>query len=350
MRALRNIRPEWIALTIVVGAFAAACFMVLAPWQLGKNSATSERNHLIKSAVGTAPVPIDEVAPAGKGFVPSTEWREVTMTGTYLVNDQALVRLRSVDERPAIEVLTPFRIAGTDRVLAIDRGYVRPDQSNTPAIPAPPTGETTINARIRASEGTSEGRGARTEGNALTMYTVDPTQLAKATGTPMDPFYLQLSPNQPGSLGEIPLPQLDSGPYLSYGLQWLAFGVMAPLGAGYFIYSEIRQRRRASAAKKAHAAEAADGPDPATPEPATRDDSGLDVAAHHEAAPHLLTRAERRKRMREELRAAAGTTATSAPVDPVDIDGQSPAGIGVGPDTERLSSAVRDKLTERYGG
>lgn len=150
MRALRNIRPGWIALIIVVVAFAAACFMVLAPWQLGKNSATSERNHLIKSAVGTAPVPINEVAPAGKGFVPSTEWREVTMTGTYLVDDQALVRLRSVDERPAIEVLTPFRIAGTDRVLAIDRGYVRPDQSNTPAIPAPPTGETTINARIRA--------------------------------------------------------------------------------------------------------------------------------------------------------------------------------------------------------
>lgn len=346
MRALRNIRPGWIALIIVVVAFAAACFMVLAPWQLGKNSATSERNHLIKSAVGTAPVPINEVAPAGKGFVPSTEWREVTMTGTYLVDDQALVRLRSVDERPAIEVLTPFRIAGTDRVLAIDRGYVRPDQSNTPAIPAPPTGETTINARIRASEGTSEGRGARTEGNALTMYTVDPTQLAKATGTPMDPFYLQLSPDQPGSLGEIPLPQLDSGPYLSYGLQWLAFGVMAPLGAGYFIYSEIRQRRRASAAKKAHTAEAAAGPDPTTPD----DDSGLDVAAQPETAPHLLTRSERRKRMREELRAAAGTTTAPAPVDPDDIDEQSPAGIGVGPDTEHLSSTVRDKLTERYGG
>ena len=33
---------------------------------------------------------------------------------------------------------------------------------------------------------------------------------------------------QPGALGEIPTPAIESGPYLSYGLQWIAFGIMAP--------------------------------------------------------------------------------------------------------------------------
>ncbi|MBV8929341.1 MAG: hypothetical protein JO152_09475, partial [Mycobacteriaceae bacterium] len=50
--------------------------------------------------------------------------------------------------------------------------------------------------------------------------------------------------NQPGGLGVIPLPHLDAGPFLSYGIQWIAFGIIAPIGLGYFVYTEIRQRRR----------------------------------------------------------------------------------------------------------
>jgi hypothetical protein len=41
----------------------------------------------------------------------------------------------------------------------------------------------------------------------------------------------------------IPLPHLDAGPFLSYGIQWIAFGILAPVGLGYFLFSEIRARR-----------------------------------------------------------------------------------------------------------
>ena len=39
------LRPGWIALALVVVAFAYLCFSVLAPWQLGKNTTTSRENH-----------------------------------------------------------------------------------------------------------------------------------------------------------------------------------------------------------------------------------------------------------------------------------------------------------------
>jgi hypothetical protein len=45
----------------------------------------------------------------------------------------------------------------------------------------------------------------------------------------------------------LPLPKLDAGPFLSYGIQWIAFGIVAPLGLGYFVYSELKIRRRESA-------------------------------------------------------------------------------------------------------
>ncbi|GAA1482807.1 hypothetical protein GCM10009624_32470 [Gordonia sinesedis] len=335
MRLLRTIlRPGWIALIAVVIAFAALCFIVLAPWQLGKNSATSDRNELIKSAVATPAVPIDQVAAAGRPFDPSTEWREVTLTGRFLPDEQAVVRLRSVEDRPAIEVLTPFRISGTDRVVAIDRGYVRPEQGGVPAIPAPPSGEVTVDGRIRASEGTAPGRGVGSVGGTFSLYTIDPAELAAATGTALDPFYLQLSPEQPGSLGEIPLPQLDSGPYLSYGLQWLAFGIMVPLGAGYFIVAEVRARRRAAAATEPTASDAGTGTSP---------DAAPGTAAGNAGRPGRPERTTRRRRTRDELR-AAGTDIDA------DAVGSAPAAVGHGPDTVGASSTVREKLSDRYGG
>ena len=72
MSALRVLlRPGWIALGLVVVAFAALCFSVLAPWQLGKNSSTTERNDLIRHAVATAPVGCSTggVSGAGMGVV-----------------------------------------------------------------------------------------------------------------------------------------------------------------------------------------------------------------------------------------------------------------------------------------
>ena len=56
--------------------------------------------------------------------------------------------------------------------------------------------------------------------------------------------FLQLDADQPGVANPIPLPQLSSGPYLSYGIQWIAFGILAPLGLAYFVWAEVRERRR----------------------------------------------------------------------------------------------------------
>lgn len=323
VHVLRTIlRPGWIVLGVVVIAFAAACFMLLAPWQLGKNSDTTHRNDLIKKAVATDTVPIDDVAVEGAPFDKNTEWREVSITGSYLPAKQVLVRLRSAEERPAIEVLTPFAVAGSDRVVLINRGYVRPAQGGAGVdVPAPPQGRVTIAGRIRASEGTSPGRGAHQEGGTLAVYTIDPVEVGAATSLAFDPFYVQLSGGQPGSLGVIALPQLDSGPYLSYGLQWLAFGIMAPLGLGYFIWSEVTHRRRAREAVE-QSATPDDEPDTTRPRTSSK-----------------------RARTRADLQRASSGAATTAMSQATDA-----AGIGHGPDTAHSEAAVREKLSRRYGG
>ena len=83
------------------------------------------------------------------------------------------------------------------------------------------------------------------------MYSINTDQIAAVTGVPLAGSYLQLIEDQPGGLGVIGLPHLDAGPFLSYGIQWIAFGIIAPIGLGYFIRAEILQRRREKAAIQA---------------------------------------------------------------------------------------------------
>lgn len=239
---------------VLCAAFAYLCFTVLAPWQLGKNSRNSDRNDLIAASLHADPIPVGQVFDGTDTAADSDEWRPVVATGNYLADEQVLVRLRSVEGDPAFEVLAPFRL-DDGRVIIVDRGYVRPDQRmQPPHVDAPPAGTVSVDARVRKAEHATGERAPVDEGGWTQVYSIDPTVVGAVTGLPLLGDYLQLEGNQPGGLGVIALPQLDSGPYLSYGLQWLAFGIMAPLGAGYFAWSEVRERRLRRAQNAAFAA------------------------------------------------------------------------------------------------
>jgi cytochrome oxidase assembly protein ShyY1 len=243
-------RPGWIALALVVAAFTYLAFTVLAPWQLGKNTTTSRENRQIEASLTAAPVPVTDFLPQQDSSAPDAQWRRVTATGRYLPGTQVLVRLRVVGAAPAYEALSAFAVDGGPTVL-VNRGYIAPEQGTAvPPIPAPPTGTVTITARLRDSETTAaERRRPFTESGFLQVYGIDTSQIAGLVKTPLTGSYLQLTENQPGVLNALPLPQLDAGPFLSYGIQWIAFGILAPIGLGYFLYSEIRIRRREAAAR-----------------------------------------------------------------------------------------------------
>lgn len=241
-------RPGWIALALVVAMFTYLALTVLAPWQLGKNTRTSRENHQIEASLSADPVPVTSVLPRQDSSAPDAQWRRVTATGRYLPAAEVLARLRVIDGAPAYEVLTAFVVDGGPTVL-VNRGYVHPDQGTAvPPIPKAPAGTVSITARLRDSQSAGEKQ-PFTESGFQQVYAIDTAQIAGLTKTPLTGSYLQLVENQPGGLDVLPLPQLDAGPFLSYGIQWIAFGIIAPLGLGYFVYAELRMRRREAAAR-----------------------------------------------------------------------------------------------------
>ena len=242
------LRPAWLALFVVVIAFAYLCFTVLAPWQLGKNTKTSRENNQISQSLTAHPVALKTYLPHQDSAAPDAQWRRVTATGHYLPDKQVLVRLRVVDGDPAFDVLVPFAVDDGPVVL-VDRGYVRPEQgSKVPPIAPAPNGTVTLTARLRDSEPVVQGKDPFREDGVQQVYSINTGQISALTDTPLAGSYVQLVENQPGGLGVIALPHLDAGPFLSYGIQWIAFGIIAPILVGYFVYAEIKQRRREKAA------------------------------------------------------------------------------------------------------
>ncbi|MGW5515768.1 SURF1 family cytochrome oxidase biogenesis protein [Nocardia africana] len=258
------LRPSWAILAVVVVAFAYLCFTVLAPWQLGKNTSTSHRNNLIAASVNADPVPAKNLLNTGEGTPPAgtnpadTEWRRVIASGSYVPNSMVVERLQHLNDQPAYGVLAAFRL-DDGRIVLVDRGLIAAvNGSDLPVIAEPPSGPQRIEGRVRKSEGAIPGKDPMVRDGLRQVYSVDTAQLSTILGTPLSGFatgehggYLQLDAGQPGAFTPEALPQLDAGPYLSYGLQWIAFGVMAPLGLGYFVYAEIRERRRDRAAAEA---------------------------------------------------------------------------------------------------
>ncbi|WJZ03239.1 SURF1 family cytochrome oxidase biogenesis protein [Corynebacterium freiburgense] len=259
------LKPGWVITVFIVIAFAYIAFTVLAPWQLGKNEATTARNEQITAAFEHEPVP----------YTPGLEeWRRVEITGTYQPEHETILRLRPVNSKPAYHSLIPFTIENGPTII-LNRGYQT--EAEGPSFAPPPSEPVTITAHIRRTETGVDP--SITASLPPQVNGIDTKQLADITGLELEDDYLQLVEGQPGVIQALPLPQLETGPYLSYGIQWIAFGIMAPLGLGYFIYAEIRERRREEQ-ENATAAEAEriDAPEP---EPTPQRNDAPTTRRHH---------------------------------------------------------------------
>jgi len=296
----RLLSPGWLLGLLAVVVFAWACFTVLAPWQLGKSDQLDARNSRLTESVRADPVPYAE-ATADPEVYRSGEWRLVTARGEWEPGSEVLLRLRNVDSDLVYQVLTVFRTDTGDEVL-VNRGHVPVGDDNAvPAYPPAPAGPVEITARLRAPE---SGAAEPIDLGGHTMVrSVAPAEIGSLVHRPLvTDGYLQLTGDQPGSLTPAPIPAIETGPYFSYGLQWIAFGVLAPLALGYFAWQEIRQRSRArqrvatgaptagtpTAAESAAATTPAASPSTAVEthgRPRTDDGDPNDVDSHDREAP-----------------------------------------------------------------
>lgn len=237
---------RWMAYVAVAILFAIACGF-LANWQFSRNAERSSQLALVETNYDAPPGELDELVPTGGELPTDSQWHPVALQGTYLSDDQLLVRNRPHGGTSAFEVLVPFE-TDDGRILLINRGWVPPAEDSSPAaVPPAPSGVVEVIARLRPSESLPvSGRSDAPEGQVPTIHLpliAEQIGLGEAFITDAYGIMVQESPAPATRPNALESPSEDPGPHLSYAIQWILFAVMGFLFIGYVIRTEVRHRR-----------------------------------------------------------------------------------------------------------
>ncbi len=234
---------RWLGYIALALVFALSC-VALGMWQFARLEESDIEKARIEANFDAAPVGLTTALPELDYFDPDDKWLPVTVTGTYLEDDELLVRSRPYQGSPGFEVLTPL-LTEEGNVFIVDRGWIPTgaEQDAPDTVPAAPEGTVTVVARLKASEPSIPGRSA-TEGYVPTI------ELPLIAENFSDPVYTGayglLESEMPAPTDAPPAPALrpevNQTPHLSYALQWILFALMGLFGLGWGIRHELRVR------------------------------------------------------------------------------------------------------------
>ena len=227
----------YLALTIL---FAVVC-AGLGTWQLARRAEALSELAKIDANFDASPVPLANALPGLESFDESQKWMQVELTGTYLTEDELLVRNRPLNINPGFEVLTPMRLEDGS-VFIVDRGWLPTGakQDAPDVVPEAPSGVVTVVSRLKAGEPALAGRTA--SGNQIA--TIDLDDIAERLDMPTYTGAYGLMASEEPAPTERPVavekPVRDEGPHLSYAFQWFVFGILAFIGLGWALRQEYR--------------------------------------------------------------------------------------------------------------
>jgi cytochrome oxidase assembly protein ShyY1 len=242
------LRPKWIGFHLLV--FGSVAVMIwLAFWQLDRLDERRAFNDRVSEQIERQPAPLadllDELESEAGDDLDTIEWRQAIVAGRYLP-DQVVWFNRSQDGLAGDNVLTAL-VTDDGTTVVVNRGFVPLGVD----VPAPPTGDTQILARVRLPQERQRGEltdAADTDAPLTEVRRVDLGQLSSQFPGEVAPVYLDLIDSIPavGPVDPVPVPAptLDEGPHLSYAAQWFIFAVCVLIGWVLAVRRSIRTHRR----------------------------------------------------------------------------------------------------------
>jgi cytochrome oxidase assembly protein ShyY1 len=233
---------RWLLFAAAVVLIAAATWW-LGEWQFNRLDDRKASNAVVRANEDKPPAPVADVLAPDEDVAEDEEWRQVTATGTYATDETVIVRYRTRDGAPGVDVVVPL-VATDGAALLVDRGWMQTDnrQIDLDDVPAPPAGEVTVTGWVRA-----DGSGDSTAVNDQSTRAISSERIGEALDREVYGGFVDLRSEDPEpsvTLEPVELPELDNGPHFFYGLQWWFFGVLAIVGFGYLAYDEWRHGRR----------------------------------------------------------------------------------------------------------
>lgn len=214
----------WLGLVIV---FSIACAL-LSNWQFSRREEALNAMAQVARNYDAKPTDIDSLA-ALNSFDAKNQWRPVSITGHYLVENSVLVRNRPLNGQPGFLELVPFQLSD-GRIIAVERGWLASDSNYLApkSYPLPSAETQTVIARLRPAEPSLNRMAPSGQ-----LATINIDALVKTEGIKDRIFtklYARMASEsipvveKPRALAK---PDLTEGNHLSYALQWIMFALMA---------------------------------------------------------------------------------------------------------------------------
>lgn len=238
-------RPWWL-LGHVVAVIAIIVFVFLGFWQLRRHDERREFNELLEARLEAPAVPLEDLVAHYGEDGEALDLRRVEVTGPYLVADEVILRNRTQSGRSGHDVLTPIETTN-GRAIIVNRGWVPIDVEGPPVVGAePPAGPVVVTGIVRATqERGSFGPVDPATGRLDRIARVDVERLQQQIATDLYPFSIQLDNQSPAQEQGFPIPQplpvAESGPHLSYAVQWFVFAAVVAIGYPILLWRTSRR-------------------------------------------------------------------------------------------------------------
>lgn len=228
---------------VIVSAVAALVCARLGIWQLSRLSERRALNAAVSARLDSAAVPLERL-PTDTGLA---HFRRVQVSGRYDFSREVVLTGRSRNGSPGVQLLTPLRVAGSDTVVLVDRGWVYSANGlDRDSLRASEPESASVTGFIETFPPDTKGA-ARLASRERAVRRIDRATIDSLVGLPMRNLYVVQTAVGEDTAGAHPIrlkpPALDEGPHLSYAIQWFSFATVAIVGGLAFARAE---RRKAS--------------------------------------------------------------------------------------------------------
>lgn len=245
------LRPKALVSHVLVLSVVVGC-VLLGQWQLQRLDAVRTSNALVEQRLTADPRDFYDLVDAEPGAsvdVDALEYVRVEMEGVYRPEDEVLQRNRSFHGQTGFHVLTPMELTDGHIVL-VRRGWVPADLDEPPvAEAAPPEGVVQISGVFEAPV-EQPGFGAQDpdDGVLKRVFHTDTARLDRQVDGPLFPMVMRIDtePSPGATRDDLPFPPgspiLDESNHFSYAMQWHAFGLLALVTYGAWLWKNVRRR------------------------------------------------------------------------------------------------------------
>jgi len=226
----RNI--SFIVIGLLITTLCVVTCVRLGNWQYVKAQIKQQYQAQLDQRLSASPVPL----PKALDQAESLRYLRVKVRGEYLARAQFLLDNQVYQDRAGYHVYTPLRVAGSEQVILVNRGWTVKDFSAANVSPVPvPQGPQTIEGYLWVPPSKTYRLNNQAqltqEAGATVRELLDIAQLSQQLSIPLAPVVIRLIEAQAGSNLTVDWPRPDDRivTHLGYAYQWYGFAVAAIL-------------------------------------------------------------------------------------------------------------------------